>query len=69
MLDNVLIPQQAILAYAHGLDQPRRLKEVIGGPLFPFREAAEILDMTPDELREIVEEGRIFALETKRRKA
>lgn len=60
MLDNVLIPHDAIQAFAHGRKQPKRLRRV--QPLFTLKEASGILGMSAKEVGALLKSGEIFGV-------
>jgi hypothetical protein len=60
MLDNVLIPHDAIQAFANGNDQPTKLVRV--QPLFSLKEASRILGMEREEVSGLLRTKRLFGV-------
>ena len=60
MIDNVLIPHDAIQAFANGDKQPMKLTRV--QPLFTLKQACRILSMSADEMVGLLKSKRLFAL-------
>ena len=60
MLDNALIPHDAIQAFADGRKQPKKLNRV--QPLFTLREAARMLGMSAEEIGALLDSGEIFGV-------
>jgi hypothetical protein len=63
MLDNFLIPHDAIQAFADGRPQPKKRDRV--QPLFSLKETAEILGMPEGRIEELVRTKKLFALKHK----
>jgi hypothetical protein len=60
MLDNALIPHDAIQALADGREQPTRLERV--QPLFSLKEASQILGMGTEEVSGLLRTKRLFGV-------
>ena len=60
MLDNVLIPHDAIQALADGREQPKRLERV--QPLFSLKEASRILGMGVEKVEELLRSKNLFGI-------
>lgn len=60
MLDNALIPHNAIQALADGREQPTKLERV--QPLFTLKEASRILGMGAGEVEGLLRSKRLFGV-------
>lgn len=60
MVDNILIPHDAIQALANGTKQPTKLDRV--QPLFTLRQASRVLGMNLDEIRALLRSKSLFGV-------
>lgn len=60
MLDNILIPHDAIQALADGKRQPKTLGRV--QPLFSLRETCRILGLSEERVSELLRTKRLFGV-------